>query len=378
MCQACRGLIEASVRTCPLCGRDSVPALRVGTTEQTSSPHFISRLFFSINIVLYILMVVVEMNTGKPAAEAVFEGASTPVLIDFGSCVPILVAHGQWWRLVTPNFLHLGLVHLLFNSVCLYLIGPQVEETYGSQKFTVIYLVTGIFSMFISSLAGFGGGGASGSLSGLIGLLAAYGYRLGGPFGKALMRQMVFWAVINMLPLSMFGAHINWVAHAAGAIAGGALGFVISSDHPTTATAHRWWNIASIGCAVLIMVSFVIVGINFGVRQRWADLRTLDTAALNAEQVLQRSLSWSPQSGPPAAEVAAGLRVAGSGLERVPSISPRGDEIKAELIELVRRRATAFEQAAGDPSIPEKSADKDAAELKRLDEALGAFFEAGK
>src|SRR5262245_36023024 len=131
MCQACRGLIEASIRTCPLCGRDSVPAVRVSDTDRSESPHFISRLFFSINIVLFILMALAELSGGRPGMEAVFEGVKTPVLVDFGGCVPPLISRGEWWRVVTPNFLHLGLIHLIFNSVALYLIGPQVEETYG-------------------------------------------------------------------------------------------------------------------------------------------------------------------------------------------------------------------------------------------------------
>ncbi|HEU4388971.1 MAG TPA: rhomboid family intramembrane serine protease, partial [Blastocatellia bacterium] len=369
-----RGLIEASVRTCPLCGRDSVPALRVADVERSASPHFISRLFFSVNIVLYVLMVLTELNAGRPGAEAVFEGASWQVLADFGSCIPPLVFHGQWWRLVTPNFLHLGLIHLLFNSVCLYLIGPQVEEVYGSQKFIVIYLTSGIFSMLISTFVGFGGGGASGSLSGLIGLLAAYGYRLGGPFGRALMRQMLFWAVINILPVSMFGSRINWVAHAAGTIAGGALGFVISSDHPSTASAHRLWNILAIACAVVIMISFVMVATNYGKFQRAGDVRVMWDATSKAEAALRRSTRWNPQSGPPAEQVAAELRAATSGLEKVPSIDQKGDSIRRQWVDLLKRRSALFEHAAADPKAPVVSAGDDDKTLDALIEQFNAWY----
>jgi membrane associated rhomboid family serine protease len=359
-----------------------VPALRVSEVERSASPHFISRLFFSINIVLYILMVLTELNSGRPGAEAFFEGASGPVLVDFGSCVPQLFFHGEWWRVVTPNFLHLGLIHLAVNSVVLYMLGPQVEEIYGSQKFIVIYLTTGVFSMVVSSLFGFGGGGASGSLSGLIGLLAAYGYRLGGPFGRALMRQMLFWALIGLLPVSMFGGRVNWVAHGAGAVAGGALGLVISSVDPVTARANRWWNISAVGCALLIMGSFVMVAIDYGKMQRVGDLQAMEYAASKAERVLEASFSWNPRhpASPPAAttpkteptaeQVAAELRVAASGLEKIPSLDPRADQIKRDLVNLIQRRVAAIEGAANDPSAAMSSVPADRAELLRLHDEL--------
>src|SRR6185436_19765149 len=126
-----------------------------------------------------------------------------------------------WWRLVTFNFLHIGLMHLLFNSSALYQIGPQVEELYSSQKFVFLYLATGVFSAFASFAFNIGGAGASGSIFGLIGLMVVYGYRQGGSYGKAIMRQMLTWAVIGFFFGMIIGA--NNVAHAAGFAAGAGL-----------------------------------------------------------------------------------------------------------------------------------------------------------
>src|SRR5262245_34376599 len=120
MCQACRGLIDPSARTCPLCGRDAVPAPRLQIGDQSGSPHFVSRLFFSINIVLFVLMAFVQMKTGGGKVESFFEPANHMILTDFGSCVPSLIREGELWRLVTPNFLHLGLIHLALNSIILF------------------------------------------------------------------------------------------------------------------------------------------------------------------------------------------------------------------------------------------------------------------
>src|SRR5262245_20583786 len=126
MCQVCRGLIEASARTCPLCERESVPAARVSSDNLAQSGNFFSLVLLTINIVLFVLMSIVEVRNGG-SGEAFIKEASNGVLRDFGALVPSLVHSGQWWRLVTFNFLHIGLMHLMFNSLALFLIGPQVE-----------------------------------------------------------------------------------------------------------------------------------------------------------------------------------------------------------------------------------------------------------
>ena len=43
-----------------------------------------------------------------------------------------LIVKGQWWRFVTPVFIHIGLLHLVFNSYALWIVGPQVEKLYGA------------------------------------------------------------------------------------------------------------------------------------------------------------------------------------------------------------------------------------------------------
>src|SRR6478672_9720922 len=126
MCQVCRGLIEASANTCPLCGRESVPKARIASPSITAGGNFFSLVILTINIVLFVLMSTVEVRNGR-GAEAFMQSASNGVLDDFGALVPSMVWAGQWWRLVTFNFLHIGLMHLMFNSSALFSIGPQVE-----------------------------------------------------------------------------------------------------------------------------------------------------------------------------------------------------------------------------------------------------------
>lgn len=362
MCQACRGLIESSLRTCPLCGRDSVPDAPAKVSEHAGSPHFISRLFLTINIVLFAAMALVELRNGAGGA-AFMQSASGPVLADFGSCVPAFVRMGEWWRVVTPNFLHLGLIHLLFNSFVLYQIGPQVEELFSSQKFIFIYLATGTFSMIVSVLFGIGGGGASGALFGLIGLLAVYGYRLGGAFGRALMRQMLIWAAIGVM--IGFAIRANNVAHISGFMAGGALGFMVAAESPRTARAAFWWNMGAVASAALITVSFLMVALNYGTVQRANDVTKLINRTRASARLLEESFNGTGTERRP--KLAADLRLAAGEIERIPSIDSTSDEIKRGWVALLKRRASSVEDVPSSTPIPSASADT--AEMARLSEA---------
>ncbi|PRX42596.1 rhomboid family protein [Planifilum fimeticola] len=71
-----------------------------------------------------------------------------PNLIRFGALEPLLVSYGEWWRLVVPIFIHIGLFHFLFNSFALYLFGPQLEWLFGRISFLFLYL----FSGFVGNL----------------------------------------------------------------------------------------------------------------------------------------------------------------------------------------------------------------------------------
>jgi membrane associated rhomboid family serine protease len=57
---------------------------------------------------------------------------------------PKLILEGEVWRLLTPVFLHGGVLHLFFNMLILYWTGRQLEELYGSREFVVFYLLGGI------------------------------------------------------------------------------------------------------------------------------------------------------------------------------------------------------------------------------------------
>lgn len=347
MCQACRALVDPSANPCPMCGRESVPSLSARINATTGSAFFISFVILTINILLFVLMAVVEINNGK-GGEAFIQSASNEVLDDFGALVPSAVAAGQWWRLVTFNFLHIGLMHLFFNSTALYQIGPQVEELYGSQKFILIYLVTGVFSAYASYIFNIAGAGASGSIFGLIGLMTIYGYRQGGVFGKAIMRQMITWAVMGFLFGVMIGA--NNVAHASGFAAGAGLGFAINPDAAVTNRAAMAWNALAIICVLAIASSFAMAGIGYGsmqvaARERERIQQERDAGAQNVILLSNRintlrellGTAQEIKTGAEKDKLVDSLKTAAADIDRVPQIDDESTEIRRRIVELINK-----------------------------------------
>lgn len=365
MCQACRGLIDSSVKTCPLCGRDSVPPLMARATEFASTDHFFSRLILTINIALFAMMVLVDLRN---EAESIMNSPSQHVFYDFGGRYVALIAKGNWWRLVTPNFLHLGIAHIMFNSMALYQIGPQVEEIFGSQKFIFLYLATGIFSNIVAFAFGIHGAGASGAIFGLIGLMAVYGHLMGGSLGRDLTRQMLIWAGIGIVLGFLIGA--DNVSHVSGFVAGAALGYVIKGQEPVTARDVRLWNVVAVLCAALVTASFVMVAINFGKFQSGRHVIVLDRGITRAANTLKDSINWKGSADGSPREIATRLRSNAADIERVAEVDQQSSQIREQLIRLMNKRADLLEQAEANPLPAIETARADEREML---EVLDAF-----
>jgi rhomboid protease GluP len=343
MCQECRALIDPAEKACPMCGNESVPEVRA--TASGDSKVFFSYLILAINVLLFVLMVMVGMKSGS-GVESFITSAPGNVLQDFGSLNSALVKQGEWWRLVTPNFLHIGLVHLLFNSYALSQIAPLAEEIYGEQKFISIYLLTGILSFIGSYVFAINGAGASGALFGLIGLLAAYGYRQGGVYGKGLMKSMLIWGGINIM-IGFAVPGINNVAHIGGFISGGALGFLIKGEHPTTARTANLWNACAVISVVIIISSFALVGKNYGAAaehdEQTQNVIRLSKLVREARQTLYDTSTMTGKNN--TNDSVKTLRRMADDISNIKKIDDRSDEIRARLVAALNKTTDAMDVA---------------------------------
>ncbi|MFH1474404.1 MAG: rhomboid family intramembrane serine protease [Chloroflexota bacterium] len=161
------------------------------------------------------------------------------------------LAAGEWWRLLTPVLVHGSLLHLLFNMYFLYLVGPLVEQMYGSVRFVALYVLTAAAGSAASFLLGGSGPsvGASGAIFGLCGVLVVVSvvHRpvLDGR-GRAIMSQIGGLVVLNLIigfGFDALGARIDNAAHVGGLLAGLWLGFVLP---PIRSTLASYWQRPSV------------------------------------------------------------------------------------------------------------------------------------
>jgi rhomboid protease GluP len=182
-------------------------------------------IFIAINVIVFAAMVVDGFLQGGLGIAVLTGGRGiSSILIDFGANFAPLVASGQFWRLFTANFIHIGILHLLFNMYALFQLGIQVEATYGPRRFIVIYLLSGVSGAVFSYMFTRGlSAGASTSIFGLFGALVVYFYKHRELFGRMGQQQLINLGVILLINviygLSPGASVDNW-GHAGGFIGG--------------------------------------------------------------------------------------------------------------------------------------------------------------
>ncbi|KAL3141443.1 hypothetical protein ABBQ32_005010 [Trebouxia sp. C0010 RCD-2024] len=105
------------------------------------------------------------------------QGFSQGAMTQWGMKSNAAIAAGQWWRLITPTFLHLNLLHLGLNSLALNNVGPMVEQHSGAGRFLAIYAISAVTSFAASCMQPVNSVGSSGAVCGVAGALAVLHYR---------------------------------------------------------------------------------------------------------------------------------------------------------------------------------------------------------
>jgi membrane associated rhomboid family serine protease len=221
ICASCGAVQDPDAKTCASCGeRLSTPVARFMKAIGLSLPSFMpaSSVLGLAMILIYFRMMMAEPGQGLLRWDI-------EVMLAYGALWGPAVEAGQWWRLGTAIFLHLGVVHIGFNVIALSQIGPMVEGIFGRGRMVFWFMATGLFafgaSVAINPMSPTAG--ASGALMGLVGMVGGWGQRAGTRDGRFLRDQMIKWGAYTMLFGLLVGA--NHVAHAAGFAAGAIVGY---------------------------------------------------------------------------------------------------------------------------------------------------------
>jgi rhomboid protease GluP len=189
-------------------------------------------LTYALLIINTVVLLWLEANGGS---------TSTTVLDRFGAEDPTAIVHlHEYWRLITPIFLHAGLPHLLINGMSLYFVGTLYERSVGRWRFLAVYMLAGIGGNVLS-LAALSdlGVGASGAIFGIFGGLGVYAYVNRAVFGlisRRLVGSVIGLSVLNLL-LPLADPQIDGWAHFGGLVTGLIAGLA----------AGPWLSLANIG-----------------------------------------------------------------------------------------------------------------------------------
>jgi len=211
-------------------GEDS-PVQRVETVpwkQSQSSSMMVTQALLGINVVVFIAMVMGGVSPMEPTGQQ---------LVEWGANFGPYTIGGQWWRLLSCVFVHIGVMHIALNMWCLWGLGRLAESVYDRWTFGGLYLITGL-SASVASLVWRPVGvsaGASGAIFGIAGALISAFYL--GEFSlpktvvSGLLTSVLKFAGYNLV-LGAFLGHTDNAAHVGGLVSGLILGAMFARLAP--------------------------------------------------------------------------------------------------------------------------------------------------
>lgn len=224
--------------------------LRRGELPSTSLQ--VSRTLIIANLVFFVLMI----------AQGLFAGQGlTPLLSPDGYLLihaggqywPLVLGEGEWWRCISYAFTHGGLIHLGFNMVVLYQVGPLVESELGPARFLTLYTLCALTGSYADYLWHplVPVVGASSAIFGLIGFAAVHYHRLGDPGSIQRRNFMLQWAVFAFIFGLLVGA--DNAGHAGGVIGGIIFGLLLPMSWQLRRATNKLFQVMG-GVSLLLLV----------------------------------------------------------------------------------------------------------------------------
>ncbi|KAK9114818.1 hypothetical protein Syun_021615 [Stephania yunnanensis] len=186
-----------------------------------TSDTYLACVLAAINIAVFLFEI------ASPVKNSDVDLLTLPSL--YGAKINQLIVVGEWWRLVTPMFLHYGILHVALSCWVLLSFGPQVCKGYGSCTFLLLYILGGIsgnLTSFIHTPDPTVGG--TGPTFAIIGAWLIYQIQNKATIPKEASENMFLKAVIATalsFVISSFGPIDEWT-HLGAACAGIAYGFI--------------------------------------------------------------------------------------------------------------------------------------------------------
>ena len=263
LCPRCRRLIGSNETVCSWCGasRTNPWWKAMAWTRGLLRDDWLVRAIIIANIVLYVYSLILTRHhsfTLNPLG-LLAPGQTSLLLLGATGTVPV-DEYGRLWTLISANYLHGGILHIVFNLMAFRQIAPWVSQEYGGSRMFIIYSVGGVGGYILSYLAGIPFTiGASAAICALIGSLLYYGKSRGGTYGAMVYREVSGW-VFSLVLFGFIVPGINNWAHGGGIISGILLGMLLGyNEKRHEALFHRVLAITC-GVATIICLAWAMLG----------------------------------------------------------------------------------------------------------------------
>lgn len=237
-----------------------------------SKEPLITYVLIGLNVIIWALLSLYSMKSGLSYSQ---------LLISCGAKDNFQILSGEYWRFLTPIFLHANLFHLFINCYSLYAVGSLVERIFSRLRFVIVYLIAGIMGNILSFNFSINPGvGASGSLFGLLGALLYFGTIKPALFKSHFGNNIILTILLN-LGYGFTTTGIDNSAHIGGLIGGFlASGIVLPSPQ------KRWYaNRLFYLCFTLILV---LTGLIYG----FNNTQNKITVKIDELEKLDQAGSW--------------------------------------------------------------------------------------
>ncbi len=227
LCPRCRQLVGSEESVCSWCGTArSAPWWQfINWCKGVMDGDWLVKGLITANVLFFAISLILSTNTGD-TGNFLSPGQTSLMLLGATGTYPI--AHfGRFWTVVSANYLHGGIIHLIFNLMALKQIAPWASNEYGNSRMFTIYTLGGVAGYVVSYFAGVSFTiGASAAVCSLIGALLYYGKSRGGAYGSSVYREVSGW-VISLFVFGLIFPGINNWGHGGGIIGGIAIGYLV-------------------------------------------------------------------------------------------------------------------------------------------------------
>ena len=188
---------------------------------------------------------------------------SSQAIFEFGGMYGLYLQYdpSQLWRLMTPIFVHIGWQHFLFNIFAIFVVGQLAEQVWGSWRFLILYLLSGImgnvFTLFLTPDVV--AAGASTSIFGVFAAIPVAGYFGRNPYLKQMGQSYQALIVVNLI-FNLFMPNVGLVGHIGGLV-GGLLAAVFLPTLHEKNMFQTWQRLLAGGVYLLLALGMIFLAL---------------------------------------------------------------------------------------------------------------------